>query len=112
MTASLRATATRARRHPERRQTRWWNAWSAGSFRMTPFLEGYNEPCSRKSFQLLVSFYFVLGSESSGRAKWVVALLAAGSSILQFAVPALWLLRLILQVLFCIGILFYFQTRA
>lgn len=56
--------------------------------------------------------YFLWGSDASAMAKWTVGWLLSGSIILQFAVPTLWLARLLLQVALCIGMMIYFQIRS
>ena len=80
-----------------------------------PIREEYNEPMLLEIVPLvsvfLLGLLFLFISEASIRTKLVVGFLLAGSIFLQFAVPALWLVRLLLQILLCIGLIIYFQIK-
>ena len=82
---------------------------------MQPTIGEYNESMLLEIVPsvsvLLLGIYFLFVSEASSCAKWSVGVLIAGSIILQFSAPALWLARLLLQVLLCLGMIIYFRIK-
>ena len=60
---------------------------------------------------VVLAGFFVFATEASGFSKLLVLLLVAGSLVMRFAFPALWLPALIVQVIVSIGILLYLKVH-